>query len=150
VRVSADGAIGTVLATFTGRAAGVGIDPNGDFYTALPGLNKIEKVTRIGGVVTDFAAGTPMQQPINVIVDSAGNVFVGDNAADKIFKFSPKGVLIGTFNLPRPSPTLLQSIAMTFDSSGNLIVADDEVGDVGGATEILRLNGTDFTTLFQS
>jgi Putative Ig domain len=142
VRITPNGNSNTI-ATLP-QAFGVSFDHNtGDFYVAEPGSSKVVKVTRFG-VVTDFAAGQPLQAPTATSVDAKSNVWVGDTMAGKVFEYSPAGTLIGTFTLPNQSPL---RIYMAVDNNNNLVVFTDSPR-VPGPTFLYRLVGSDFATIF--
>jgi hypothetical protein len=130
------------------QALGISYDTNGDFYVAEPALHKVVKVTRFG-VVSDFAVGQPLVAPAATAVDAQGNVWIGDNNADKVFEYSFDGKLVNTFTLPNQSATELQDIYMAVDNNNNLVVFTDGPGGLPGPTFLYRLVGGDFATIFQ-
>src|SRR5262249_8463851 len=143
------GANSNTIATLP-QAFGVSFDHNtGDFFVAEPSSSKVVKVTRFG-VVSDFAVGQPLAAPIATAVDAKGNVWVGDNRADKVFEYSPTGTLIGTFTLPNQSPTELQAIFMAVDNNNSLVVFTNGPGGLPGPTFLYRLVGSDFATILHS
>jgi hypothetical protein len=95
--------------------------------------------------VLPLFVGSPLASPVAVTVDSAGNVYVGDNSTDAVYKITPAGAQVLFANLPA-SPTSLQDIRMAFDASGNLVVGSDFVGDVANVCEIDRISPTGIST----
>ncbi len=159
LRISPTGTTGTIAAITTGSPTGVAVDATtGNIYAAVApvGLNGTPGVTQVTrfGTVNNFVSGGVLQSPVAVAVDSAGNVYVGDNKADKIYKYNSAGTQVnanGTAtanpfaSLPA-SPNDLQDIRMTFDSAGNLIVASDGIGDAIGQVEVDKIDATGAVT----
>jgi hypothetical protein len=136
---SADGA-GT-NATFN-APRGIAIDSAGNLYIADGTNHRIRKITSLGVVSTlagsssGFADGSgtnaSFSSPHDVGVDSAGNVYVGDSANNRIRKIDPSGV-VTTF-AGSGSPALADGTGATasfnyprgvkLDSAGNLYVGD--------------------------
>lgn len=159
LRITPTGTTGTIAAITTGSPTGVAVDAaTGNIYAAVApvGLNGTPGVTQVTrfGTVNNFVSGGVLQSPVAVAVDSAGNVYVGDNKADKIYKYNSAGTQVdangaATANpfasLP-VSPNDLQDIRMTFDSAGNLIVASDSIGDASGQVEVDKIDATGAVT----
>src|SRR5262249_18279679 len=100
---------------------------------------RILKVTPAGNISTLFS-GPPLQNPIAIAVDFAGNIIVGDNASDSLFRITPGGTSITEFfRLTNPSPSLLQDIKITLDNSGSIIVATDDSGAAFDRSIILKI-----------
>ena len=146
-RVVPDGSSTALVATLaTGRAIAVSIDPTTNtLYSVDPFNKQVLKVSLWGGAVSSIFTGAPLTNPVAVAVDSAGNVYVGDNSTDAVYKFTPAGAQALFANLPA-SPTTLQDIRMAFDASGNLVVGSDFVGDVANVSEIDRISPTGVST----
>ena len=68
----------------------------------VPGIDEITP----GGARSIFAAGFDINLPTGVVVDSAGNVFLTDSGAGKIYKFTPDGVR-STFATGLNQPTFM-------------------------------------------
>src|SRR5690606_12113851 len=122
---------------------GMAIDASGNLYVADYSNHKIRKVT-LSGVVTTFAgSGTSgsadgasgsatFKTPLDVAVDASGNVHITD-ANHKIRKISGGQVSTvagtgqaGSVNGPYLSASFRLPHGLSFDSQGNLYVADTE------------------------
>src|ERR1700730_3690067 len=120
---------------------GVAVDSSGNLYIAAAGNNVIRKVsngtiTTIAGNNTlgytgDGAAATKaeLNNPVDVAVDSAGNVYIADANNDTIREVS--GGNISTI----PGGTLHHPDSIAIDLGGHLFVADT------GGTRIVLLSG---------
>jgi hypothetical protein len=146
-RIVPDGSSTALVATLaTGRAIAVSIDPTTNtLYSADPFHAEVWKVSLWGGAVLPLFAGSPLANPVAVTVDSAGNVYVGDNSTDAVYKITPAGALTLFANLPA-SPNNLQDIRMAFDASGNLVVGSDFVGNVANVSEIDQISPAGVST----
>ena len=159
LRITPTGTTATIAAITTGSPTGVAVDATtGNIYAAVApvganGTPGVTQVTRFG-TVNNFVSGGVLQSPVAVAVDSAGNVYVGDNKADKIYKYNSAGAQVDGSGNPTASafatlpasPNDLQDIRMTFDSTGNLIVASDDIGDVSGQVEVDKIDATGAVT----
>jgi hypothetical protein len=147
---------GTIASLSNGQPTGVAVDANtGNIYAAVApvagnGTPAIVQVGPFGAVANSFVPGGVLQNPVAVAVDTSGNLYVGDNKADAIYKFSPSGTQVdasgkGTgnpfANLP---PSSVLHVRMAFDSNGNLIVASDNINGTFGVVEVDQIapNGT--------
>jgi hypothetical protein len=148
-RITPDGTVAATIASIAnGSPTAVAVDANtGSIYVAVAlGTPRIVKVTQFGAV-SDFVPGGALTSPVAVAVDASGNVYVGDNNKDLIYKFNSSGTQVDASgnltanpfaSLPA-SPTDLQDIRMAFDSGGNLIVATDAIGDTSGVIEVDKI-----------
>jgi prepilin-type N-terminal cleavage/methylation domain-containing protein len=135
----------------TGTAAqfrssfGIDIDATDTIYVADTSNYRIRKITP-GGIVTTLAGsgmpgfadgtGTAAQfnQPYDVAVDSAGNVYVGDWGNHRIRKISPSGVVTtlagsgtaGYLDGTGTAAQFNQPSGIAIDSTGVVYVADCE------------------------
>jgi hypothetical protein len=161
VTTLAGSAFGTGSADGTGSAAqftdpsGVAVDSAGNVYVADQGNNTIRKITS-GGVVTTLAglAGSSgstngtgsaarFSSPGSVGVDSAGNVYVGENGNHDIRKITSSGVVttLVAIGIPSGGAAFLPA-GVAVDSAGNLYVTDS------GNNMILKItSGGGVTTL---
>jgi hypothetical protein len=158
-RITPDGTVRAAIANISnGSPTGVAVDPSGgNIYVAVAGLGgngtpSVVKVTQFGAT-SNFVSGGVLQNPVAVAVDASGNVYVGDNKTDAIYKFNSSGTQVGPSpfaSLPS-SPNTLQDIRMAFNSTGNLIVASDSVGDVSGVVEVDTITPTGaFSVLYNT
>ncbi|MCM2357034.1 MAG: Ig-like domain repeat protein [Geobacteraceae bacterium] len=137
-------------ASFDNLRGGVTVDSTGNFYIADYNNNRIRKVTRGTGIITTVAGnGTgayagdngpatsaSLYSPSRVAIDSSGNLFIADTTNHRIRKVAiGTGIIttvagsssIGGFggdNGPATSARLYWPSGVTFDSNGNLYIAD--------------------------
>jgi uncharacterized protein (TIGR03437 family) len=125
---------------------GVAVDFAGNLYIADMDNNRIRKVTPAGTISTVAgngttgpsgdngpAAGAQLNQPSEVAVDSAGNLYIADTVNNRIRKVTPAGIIStvagnGTMgfsgdNGPATSAQLSAG-GVAVDSAGNLYIAD--------------------------
>jgi RHS repeat-associated protein len=139
------GADGTgTSATFT-WPIGVAIDAQGNTYVADGGDHLIRKITPAGVVTTiagngsaGYANGTgtaaSFNHPMAIAIDGSGNLYVADEYNNAIRKITPAGVVstfagsatgvAGSADGQGTAATFNYPISLTFDSAGNLYVAD--------------------------
>src|SRR5262249_8634429 len=130
-----------VFGSVPGQGWGLAFDRAGNLYGADGGDQTIYKFAPNGtrSVFVDPSAFGPSVYPVGLAFDSNGNLFVSTNALsdfsgnDTILKFTPNGMLLGTFatglNFPR---------GLAFDSSGNLFVAEVNQPELGQPGDILK------------
>jgi uncharacterized protein (TIGR03437 family) len=121
----------------------VAVDSPGNLYIADSYNNRIRKVAN-GAIATVAGGGTPLGgdgpalswqfgDPSGVAVDSAGNLYITDEASNRIWKVSNGLIAVvagnGTSgfsgdNGPATSAQLDKPIGAAVDSAGNLFIAD--------------------------
>jgi sugar lactone lactonase YvrE len=140
----------------TGTAArflfpfGLAVDAHDNLYVADTANYVIRKITAAGVVTT--VAGTAGQSgsvdatganarfnyPTNLAIDANGNLFITDPYANTIRKMDPAGVVTtfagtgqqGATDGPAATATFSLPYDLSFDSSGNLYVADLDNGAI--------------------
>jgi hypothetical protein len=84
--------------------------------------------------------------PIAIALDRAGNIVVGDNALDALFKITPDGRSIAeVLKLPQVPP-FLQGVELAQDAAGDIIVATTDASDRAVVMK-LRSDGSSSTLL---
>lgn len=124
-------------------------DSKGNLYISDQGNNRIQKVTTkgvmttiagngIGGFAGDGGSAklALIADPAGIAIDSAGDIFFSDLGNRRVRKIDTTGIIttfagggFGGDGGPAVDAELIEPTALTFDSAGNLFIAD-----VGGPT----------------
>ncbi len=131
---------------------GLCLDRSGNLYIADLGNARVRRISPDGSITTVAGGGTiaaveggvataaKLSSPRNVAVDSAGNLYVSDFNAGRIYRVSPGGTIITVAGGGATSSTAVAVQAMlrypagiAVDSSGVLYIADT------GSTQVLRV-----------
>jgi streptogramin lyase len=85
-------------------------------------------------------AGPPLRSPVALTTDDNGNLIVGDNVADSLFRLSTDfGTLSEFFRLPVAARAGARDLALTRDVSGDVIVATIDVDGTGSRGVVVRV-----------
>ena len=128
---------------------GVAVDLSGNLYIADEENQRVRKVTVATGIITtvagigsfgyngdNIAANTAvLNDPEDVAIDAAGNLYIADQANHRVRKVSGSSGVINTVagtgstgyngdNIAAASATLSYPAGVAVDSSGNLYIAD--------------------------
>jgi streptogramin lyase len=150
-------------ATFNGPT-GVAVDSTGNVYVADAGNNMIRKIdtnqnvtTWAGSTTAGSANGNgtaaSFDDPWGVAVDSAGNVYVADNANNMIRKIDTAqnvttwagSTTAGSANGNGTAASFHNPYGVAVDSTGNVYVADfynDTIREIDTAQNVTTLAGT--------
>jgi uncharacterized protein (TIGR03437 family) len=144
---------GVALSAWLNGVAQVAVDNKGNLYFADAFNNEVRKVVLSTGTITLLAGSSTaaygysgdgglatdalLNNPTGVAVDTAGNVYIADSFNDVIRVVTPDGLIhtvAGSTSAPNPGytgdggPALSAQFngpySLTFDSAGNLYVAD--------------------------
>jgi sugar lactone lactonase YvrE len=136
------------------RPNSIAIDANDNLYISDTGNHSIRKITPSGLVSTlagtagtaGFIDGTgtsaQFNTPYGLTLDVFGNVYVADNANNRIRKITPAGVVTTYFVVDYMLRTLDSPTAVAFDSSGNLFVSQ---ASSNGLVKILITSSSELT-----
>jgi hypothetical protein len=153
------------------NATGVKVDASGNVYIADQACATVTKITASTGVITTIAGnGTngysgdggaatsaKLNNPSDVAIDSAGNIYIADYSNNRVRKVNTSGVIstyAGTGGWgyagdggQATSAELANPSGLALDSSGNLYIADFENKRIrkvatGGIITTVAGNGT--------
>jgi sugar lactone lactonase YvrE len=116
----------------TDAVAGVAVAPDGTIYVADPGLHQVRKLSASGQELAAWKScdcvGQPgwMVAPVSIAIDGTGNnVYVLDQSADTITRYSPDGKIQKVFGSQGTGPGQFDvPKAIALDRVGNVYVAD--------------------------
>jgi tripartite motif-containing protein 71 len=116
----------------TDPVAGVAVAQDGTMYVADPGLHQVRKLSASGREVAAWKScdcvGQPgwMVAPVSIAIDGTGNnVYVLDQSADTITRYTPDGKIQKVFGSQGTGPGQFDvPKAIALDRQGNLYVAD--------------------------
>ena len=146
-KVTVDGVVTTYAGGTTGNflaPSAMVFDASGNLFITDSGNRNVRKVTRDGLVSVVAGSGTfasqdgnglfaSFKKPAGIVIDSAGNLFVGDAEAHVIRKISPIGdvtTFAGNANVAGSADgtginaTFNDPSGLAIDAAGNLYVAD--------------------------
>jgi hypothetical protein len=140
VKVPAGGGSPVSVAPVGGCGADMAVEPSGSYIVVDRCTLRVVRVSP-SGAITVLRTGAPFQRPVAVAVEALGDILVGDNQTDTIYRMSPDGLTVTALPpvLPfSPSPGKTIRIAVE-PATGNLIVANDRDGGVAGVSAIRRV-----------
>lgn len=158
---SADG-VGTAAQFFSPQ--GIDIDGSGNVYVADTNNNRIRKITPSGVVTTITGSGfqsgyadgiyylSQFNSPVDVAVDSNGNVYVADRGNHKIRKITPLGYVLtlagstsGYADGIKTAAKFYLPSGVAVDANGNIYVADsnnNKIRKITPSGEVSTLAGS--------
>ncbi|MDQ4145386.1 MAG: right-handed parallel beta-helix repeat-containing protein [Actinomycetota bacterium] len=128
--------------------AGLAVGPAGDLYIADGGSNRVRKINASSGIISTVVgtggltgnhgdggpAAQAETQPVDVLVDDQGNLFIADGGYNRVRKVDASGIitnLAGTGEsgysgdgVPATEAVFNGPSAVTRDGNGNLYIAD--------------------------
>ncbi len=112
----------------------IAIDTADNLYVTDAANNRIRKITP-AGVVSSFGTIASYNRPWGIAIDASGSVYVSENSGQRIRKINAAGTVVtifagdpngnsGTTNGTGIAARFSLPAGLTFDSAGNLYVAD--------------------------
>ena len=113
----------------------IAVGPDGKVYVSDSGNARVQVFTPQGRFVRQFGTyGSGKAQflrPFDLVVDQAGNVYVEDDQAQTMSKFSPAGKVIWTIGGASGDPDLVGFHKFSaFDAHGRLVIVNDALNRV--------------------
>jgi sugar lactone lactonase YvrE len=125
---------GPATAALLNGPSGVAVDATGNLFIADSYNHRIRKVTPNGVIGTVAGNGTErftgddgpataalLNNPTDVAVDTAGNLFIADSANYRIRKVTPTGIISTIVGGPAPSAA---PVGIAVDAKGSLWIAE--------------------------
>jgi sugar lactone lactonase YvrE/4-amino-4-deoxy-L-arabinose transferase-like glycosyltransferase len=113
------------------RAAALGRD--GSIYIADTANHRIQKFDANGQFVLSWGSEEELQEPLGVVVDSAGRIVVLDSLPGWIKRYTPDGQLVDQF--AGPEARFYHPRSLAIDAADNLYIADT------GGGRVVKFNG---------
>jgi hypothetical protein len=116
----------------TQAEAAIAVGPDGKVYVSDSGNARVQVFTPDGKFIRQFGSfgsgNGQFLRPYNLQVDNASNVYVDDDYAETLSKFSPRGAFIWRIGGGAPSdPDLASHLEVTdIDAHGRLVVVADD------------------------
>ena len=164
-KITSGGVVSTLVSGGLNQPAGLAVDSSGNVYVADAGNFVIRKVTP-AGTMTTFAgvvgqsesttgpvATAKFDYPTGVAVDSSGNVYVVDTAANVILKVAGGNVAVlagqsstpGYTDGPAAGSYFTHPYAIAADTAGDLFVTDGSplclVREISAAGQVTTVGG---------
>ncbi|MDD1701589.1 MAG: hypothetical protein LUQ31_01245 [Methanoregula sp.] len=108
----------------------IALDPSRDILYAINfGTETVEKYSKSGnslGTLLKVGNGiVSSDYPIDIAVDSTGNIYTLEASTKRIQKFSSSGAILGVWNSGQNfNPSFEKPVAITVDTQGNIYIAD--------------------------
>lgn len=107
---------------------GVAVGPDGRIYVADTGNQRVMILSSDGEIVGQLTSADPFQEPFDLVVNDAGDVFVLDPAAEQLTQFGADDSYIGT--VPAEPDVIGRSRGIGIDRAGQLWIANTPGGRV--------------------
>jgi sugar lactone lactonase YvrE len=163
---SGDG--GPATAAQLNRPSGIAHDASGNLYISEQLNHRIRRVDAGGTITTIAGTGTSgfsgdggpatsaqLNQPGNVALDAAGNLYIADSQNQRIRRINPSGIITtaagnGSASFsgdggPATSAALRFPVGVEIDAAGNILIADTNnhrIRKVDGSGIITTIAGT--------
>ncbi|MBT4503316.1 MAG: T9SS type A sorting domain-containing protein [Gemmatimonadetes bacterium] len=146
--VVGDGTNGIVDGPLPGRLSGpfgVAVNAQGTLlYIADTGNNSLRKVDLVANTISTETILGGLSSPRGVVVDSQGDVYIGDYANNRVVKYDPTaGSFIAQYLMNSPTGVTLDGQGNLYSAShlGNQIVKVEAVSPIQGPISEWRADG---------